>query len=183
MGLFRRKKNVEWINPSEYSFENSHIKDECVYDDASLAALCALVCPTIPPSRQNLKLIVKSVVSLCDTTLRHANKFYAMACSTAVPKEFFDDMNVVRRDMAQIREIDKYAYYGGLLNEMESYRMEERYQIELRHMIDRAAATVSASASPDELAALHLAVFKAHASELDAQSQKKLTSKYKKYIV
>ena len=189
MGLFNRKKKNVWINPSEYTVNQqstvkltSYILDECVYNQNSLAALCALVCPSVPPVRGNLKVIIKSVVSKCDMTLRHANKFYAMALSTSDPKEFFDDIAVVRRDLAEIKEVGKYAYYGGLLNEMESYRVEERYQIELRHMIDRAAAVVVASGSPADTAALHLAVFKAHESELDAQSQKKLSSKYKKYI-
>lgn len=190
MGFFHKKKKSEWIDPDEYTFNpkpnsnqiRSSIFSECVYNNAALSALCDLVCPTIPPVRKNLRYIIGAVVSKCDTTLRHANKFYAMARSTSAPKEFFDDISVVRRDMAEIRAIEKYVSYGGLLNEMESYRVEERYQIELRHMIDRAAAVVVASGSPADTAALHLAVFNAHESELDAQSQKKLASKYKKYI-
>ena len=185
MALFRKKG---WINPAEYTVQKaggatSYILDDYVSDTTSLSALCVLVCPSVAPVRKNLNVIIKSAVQKLDTISSHADQFYKDAITSSDVEVFFKDMAVVRRDLSEMKQIEKYVCYGGPSTDYRLYELENRFQIEVRHLIDRAAATVSVSASPDELAAFHLAVFKAHASELDAQSQKKLTSKYKKYIV
>ena len=187
MGIF--KKNKEWINPAEYTVNASSttkgasfILDECVYDKKSLAALCHLVCPSVSPSKDNLKQIISAAVSKCDTTLRHANKFYKMALSTSDISKFFDNISVVRKDITEIREIERYVSYGGIVNEMQILRFEERLQIEIRHLIDRSYATLAKSKNPEELAKKHLALYKSFFQELDVKSKEKLSKKYNKYL-
>lgn len=185
MGLFSRKK--EWINPAEFTVQKSngatsYIIDEYVQDKTALTALCALVCPSVAPVRKNLKVIITSAVQKLETISSHADKFYAAALASSDVEEFFNDIAVVRRDLSEMKQIERYVYYGGASTSHRIYDLEQRFQIEVRHLIDRAYAAVSASGSPAEMAALHLAAFKAHASELDAQTQKKLASKYKKFL-
>lgn len=187
MGFFKKKK--EWIDPAEYTVNStsttkmtSYILDKCVYDKKALAALCRLVCPSVSPIRDNLKLIIKSAVSKCDTTLRHANKFYKMALSTSDIGKFFDNISVVRKDVAEIKEIERYICYGGIINEIQILRFEERLQIEIRHLIDRSYATLAKSTKPEELAQRHLGLYKEHFQELDEKSREKLSKKYKKYM-
>lgn len=185
MAFFKKKK---WINPAEFSVskpsgQTSYIKDEYVHDSKALANLCSLVCPSVAPIRKNLKVIIVSAVQKLDTISAHADKFYRAALSSSDVETFFKNFAVVRRDYSEMQQIETYVYYGGIESNFLQYNLGQRFQIEVRHLIDRAYAAVSASGFPSKLAATHLAAFKIHASELDAQSQKKLASKYKKYMV
>ena len=184
MGIFGKKQ--EWIDPAEYTINllstnkpTSYILDECVYDKTALAALCSLVCPSVPPTRANLKVIVTAAASKCGTLLKHSDKFYAAALATNDPNKFFMNMEVVRRDLSEFKEIQRYMYFGGNAN---SFKMEQRFQIEVRHLVDRAYAALADAKNPAKLAEKHIAVYMERFAELDDKSKEKIAKKYKKYM-
>lgn len=186
MGIFGNKQ--EWINPDEYTINEksktkapSSILSECVYDKNALAALCSLVCPSVPPTRQNLKVIATSAAQMCTEVLKHGNKFYAAALSTSDPKKFFMNMEVVRRDVALVRNIQAYFSYGFYVPNTCMY-VDDRFQIEVRHLVDRAFAALAEAKNPAKLAEKHIAVYMEHFTELDDKSKEKIAKKYKKYM-
>lgn len=188
----RTFSKTEIVPFSEYSLylqstvrPSSSIKHDVAADKKKLGELCKLVCPSVKPKRENFKAIITAATKKCDIVLRHADKFYADARSASDAELFFKNIDVVRRDLGELRAIMQYVEYGGYSlgrgNE-DSFYMPSRLQIEIRHLIDRVYDAVSAAPDPAKVASAQLAVFAAREGELDEQSQRKLVSKFKKYL-
>ena len=198
MGLFgsreklkkvKKSKKNTWVHPSEYTINlhsttrsPSWIKDKYVSDKRALSKLCKLACPSISPVREHLKMIIISASQKCDEISKHADKFYKKAISTSDVKEFFMNIEVVERDLSEIRAIENYIEYGGSMPLQLKRNLIERLQIEIRHLIDRSFDDVVSSDTPDEIARRNLQAFEKYKDKMDEKSIEKLNKKYKNYI-
>lgn len=148
------------------------ITDDCLKSQADIKRVFQLVCPTVEPKRTNYKILLRSAKTLIDTLNGHAEKFYAMALATSDAQEWFDSMDVVKRDLERICEIEKYIYYSSA--NISLYHLQERYQVELRHLIDR---SVSAESGITQFQMLNK-----HKKDMDEKTTKKFQSKYKVFF-
>ncbi len=163
---------------SDYTF----IKDEFLNSPMALKRLGDLVCPSVPSGQRTTRKLVSSAKSILDTTSGHAEKFYSRALMETDPKKFFDDIDVCNKDYARMAEIERYVYYGGRPSNIAKYHMDNRLQIEIRHLIDRAAAAAKEAPDPDAAMQKAYCQLKEFEKRMDEQSQKKLNSKFRKYI-
>ena len=191
--FFKKRKTVakapvkkEWVNPQEYTVMKksgtSCIRDECVHDKDALEQLRLLVCPTIQPEDATLKTLIVSAESRLSTMSKHADKFYASAIAETDVDLFFKDLLVVQRDINEAADIEKYVYYGGMNANIRQYNLNQRQQIETRHLIDRAYTTALAAPDPADIASNQLSAFKRYSRMMDDKTKAKLLSKYKKYL-
>lgn len=173
------KKNTSQMDATlaahqEYQmFHGTYIKDSVLSNPKKLAALTALVCPSVNSSIQNHIKICAAAKSVMDTCKGHAEKFWKQAVSTSDPDEFFKCWSVASKDFDRIASIEQFVEYGTVYTVIAPRSFKERYQIEIRHLIDRA----SRSCPPSQVQN-HLKVFRQHLSEMDDASKKKLKSKY-----
>lgn len=187
MSFFKSLFQSNFINPSEYTINSNngsstYIKDNVVKSSTLLTELCNLVCPQVNASKENLKVIVRSAKSILDTTSKHADDFYGKAIKTNNISEFFKDIDTVKADYARMSEIEKYVYYGRSPSNIALHQLNERLQIEIRHLIDRAYTHSQTLKNTASAAKKQFAEFQEHLSVMDEQSIKKLNSKYKKFI-
>lgn len=181
------KSHSNYINPSEYTINSkdgstTYILDHVIQSKKLLGELCNLACPSLKPDRKNLKLIVQSAKSILDITSKHANQFYNMALETIDVKQFFDSIDVVKRDYERMISIEKYVYYGAAPTDIAIYHFNQRLQIEIRHLIDRAYKYSRTTKNPDSTAQKQYDEFHKHLSIMEQKSISKLNTKYKKYI-
>ncbi len=184
MSFLKSLFQSNFINPSEYTINSkngscTYIKDEIVKSNVLLAELCNIVCPQVSATKGNLKLIVQSAKTILDTISKHADHLYSKALKTSNVSEFFYDIEVVKADYARMSEIERYVYYGNAPSDIALYQLNERLQIEIRHLIDRAYAHSQTLKNPASAAKKQFSEFQEYISILDEQSLKKLTSKYK----
>lgn len=185
MSFFKSLFQPNFIDPSEYTITSNdgsitYIKDNVVKSSTLLAELCNLVCPQVNASKGNLKVIVRSAKSILDTTSKHADSFYEKAIKTNNISEFFKKIETVKADYAKMSEIEKYVYYGYFPSNIALYQLNERLQIEIRHLIDRAYSHSQMLKNPATAAKKQYAEFQKYITVMDDQSIKKLDSKYKK---
>lgn len=181
------KSHSNYINPSEYTINSkdgsvTYIIDGVTKSKKELAELCNLACPSLKPERKNLKLIIKSAKSILDITSEHAKQFYNMALETADVKQFFDSIDVAKRDYERMSAIEKYVYYNSAPSNIAIYNLNRRLQVEIRHLIDRAYKYSRTAKDPDNMAQKQYNEFQKHLSLMEQKSIDKLYSKYKKYI-
>ena len=60
--------------------------------------------------------------------------------------------------------------------------VDDRFQIEVRHLVDRAYAALADAKNPAKLAEKHMTVYMERFAELDDKSKEKISKKYKKYM-
>lgn len=183
MPFFKSIFQSNFINPSEYTINSKngsciYIKDEVVKSNSLLSELCNIVCPQVSATKSNLKLIVQSSKTVLDITSKHADRFYAEALKTNSISEFFKNIEIVKSDYTRMSEIEQYVYYGTAPSNIALYQLNERLQIEIRHLIDRAYAHSQKLKNPVSAGKKQFTEFQEYISVMDEKSIKKLNSKY-----
>lgn len=76
-------------------------------------------------------------------------------------------------------EIEKYVYYGKSPSNIALHHLNERLQIEIRHLIDHTYVYSQTLKNPASAVQKQFAEFQKHILIMDEKSIKKLNSKYK----
>ena len=160
----------KWVDPREYTIGMSYILDDVVRDKKKYWELCAMMTPDGQPvADPGYKAMIRGVVSLMKTTDRHADKFTEKMQEASTPSEFFDLCDIVLRDYSRMVEIGKYVYYADAPGNVSLARFNDRLQVEVRKMIDRA---YKSGVPFDD--------FKPYAERMEPKTLEKLVKKYKK---
>ncbi len=181
MPLFKPK----YIPSSEYTIRSkdgscTFIRGEYVHNKKALEDLRALVCPSVPAKKATLKILVASAKSILDTMHGHTEKLYKAALVTADAKKFFENMGAVQQDFERAAEIEKYVYYGAFPVSVSSSKFKERFQIEVRHLIDRAYKAAGEKTNPEKAREKAYQGFQPFLAQMDGKSLQKLNAKFGK---
>lgn len=181
-GLFKKKET--FIDPKEYVIvtrqgDYIYILDKFIRDKVALDNLRSLVCPSVPSGKANLLMLVKSAKFVLDEASKRLDKYVATMKKTEDPEEFFNCVWCIKRDIEAMAAIERYVYYGTNPSDMYSYQLNQRLQIEIRHLIDRAYKSASVKPDFDIIRNEHIRVFKESIRTLDDKSLEKFRKKYK----
>lgn len=129
--LFRRK----FIDPRQYTSGDVYILDKVVYDKNKYKELCRLVNPNSP--NMPMRMVVGGARSILDTCNNHASKFQKLMVESTSVRDFFGYYDCIIRDYDRMQELEKYVYYGTMPSSISRCYLDQRFQIEIRHLIDR----------------------------------------------
>ena len=122
-------------SPTDHIYHDSYIKDSVLRSNKDMEALRSLVCPSL--SNLDRKLLIRSAVTLLDEVSNHALKFKDHMLKAKTARSFFQYAEVFYRDCDRMDAIEKYVYYSEIPSDIMRYQFDQRFQIEIRHLIDR----------------------------------------------
>lgn len=179
MAFFKSKT----IDPAEYTIHSrdgscTYIKDSLVNNKKKMEELRLLVCPSVPKRKATLRILVVSAKSILDTVSKHVDKFYQTAITTKDVEKFFESIAVIEQDFARMEGIEEYIYYGASPSAIKKNKLDNRLQIEIRHLIDRVYNDAKEKRYPERAKKKAFSDFKPYWEKMDGKSIKKLCSKF-----